>query len=209
MGGKGSGRRKIVKSKSTIPTFLLPKPKPRSPIVIDKPVKVISLPPASYRELPPLSKSKRRQLKEKPEPLPEKTKVRMIPPEKVREVLESLSLAPESEEEPVLKPEPEEKHISSPEPEPELKVPVKVLPHNIKKLVIAPPPTMSLEDAKNYREYCYSIVDKAEKSNLTKELMLLLTAFRSMFQKQIYKAMEEESTPSPSQKDQHYSEGSE
>lgn len=42
----------------------------------------------------------------------------------------------------------------------------------------------------SYREYCLMILNLAEKSNLLKELVMLLNTFRVLFQKQLHEATE-------------------
>lgn len=205
MGGKGSGRRKVVKEDSPVKGVSISLP---SSIRSERPVKVITLPPATFREAPPLSKNKRTRLKKNPPPLPENSTVKMVLPGE-------LDKAEEVEIE-KFKPGPElAKALSSRD---ELKEePKEDLKSKVKQLTIAPPPVMSDSEVKTYKEYCLSIIDKAEKSGLMKELMLLLNAFRVMFQKQIYRATEEPitapraapSVPAPSQKGRRYSKISE
>ena len=57
------------------------------------------------------------------------------------------------------------------------------------------------------RDYCINIVKQAEKAGVIKELVLLLSTFRNMYQKRFF-ANENEVTIHL-RKDQHYSEGSE
>lgn len=205
MGGKGSGRRKVIREDPSFNkgvAISLP-----SSIRSDKskPVKVITLPPAAFREVPPLSKHKRTRLKKDPPPLPENSVVKMVHPEDLDKVPE-----PEPEN---LKPEPELVEVLS-RPKDD-KEDLKRRVNKVKQLTLAPPPVMSTTEVKTYREYCLSVIDKAEKSGLMKELVLLLSAFRVMFQKQIYRATEEPAAPAPahsvpsSQRGKRYSKRSE
>ena len=57
------------------------------------------------------------------------------------------------------------------------------------------------------RDYCIKIVKQAEKAGVIKELVLLMSAFRNMYQRKIVPANREETTVCP--KGKHYSEGSE
>lgn len=197
MGGKGSGRRKVIRKvvkdsptrRAALPSFL-------RQTKLEKPVKVIILPPAAFREAPPLSKHKRTKLKKDPPPLPENAMVKMVFPEEIDRPVEK-------QPEPVL--------VGAPLPSVE-KAPKQ--PRNkVKQLTIVPPPVMSATELKTYREYCLSIIDKAERSGLLRELVLLLNTFRILFQKQIYRATEEITTilntPSSPQRGRQYSKRSE
>jgi hypothetical protein len=57
------------------------------------------------------------------------------------------------------------------------------------------------------RDYCISIVRQAEKAGVIKELVLLLSTFRNMYQKKFF--ANEDEVVIRLRKDQHYSEGSE